>query len=117
MHYVKQKMYHTYPQNHDSLLPGAFYLYTHLMMLYNALVLPYINYCCFIWGSNYDTHIKPILLLQKRAMRVIGGVFLPASANPIFKRYHVLKVHDIVKLQILLIMHKHFFNELPAAVG
>ena len=50
-------------------------------------------------------------------MRVIGGVFLPASANPIFKRYHVLKVHDIAKLQILFIMQKRFFNELPAAVG
>lgn len=87
-----------------------------IIQLYNALVLPYINYCCFLWGTNYETHVHPILMLQKRAMRIIGGIFLPASSNPIFHKFNTLKVHDIAKVQMLLIMHKYFIHELPPAI-
>jgi len=69
----------------------------HLVQLYNTLILPYINYCCFIWGTNYESRTKPILVLQKRALRVIEGVFLPSSATPIFKKFGLLKVNDIAK--------------------
>ena len=31
-----------------------------LLILYNALVLPYINYCAVVWGSNYGSRIKKI---------------------------------------------------------
>ena len=87
-----------------------------LAQLYNALVLPYINYCCFIWGTNYDNHLRPILLLQKRAMRIIGGIFLPSSANPIFYKHNILKVQDIAKMQTILLMHKSYLNEMPTSV-
>ena len=29
-----------------------------LLSLYNAIILPYINYCCFIWGTGYAQHTK-----------------------------------------------------------
>ena len=87
-----------------------------LLQLYNALIFPYINYCCFIWGSNYENQIHKLNILQKRAMRIIEGVFPPESATPIFKKYNVLKVKEISHLQILLIMHKHLLNELPKAL-
>ena len=43
-----------------------------LKLLYNALIYPYLNYCAIIWGSNYDTNIKRIMFLQKRAIRIIS---------------------------------------------
>ena len=36
-----------------------------LLILYNSLVLPYINYCAVVWGSNYGSRIKKIIRLQK----------------------------------------------------
>ena len=42
-----------------------------LLLLYNTLVLPHINYCAFIWGSNYSTRVYKIVRLQKRARRII----------------------------------------------
>ena len=42
---------------------------THL--LYNTLILPYLNYCCLIWGINYKSQLKTIITLQKRAARLI----------------------------------------------
>lgn len=84
-----------------------------LLQLYNAIILPHINYCCFIWGSGYAHRTKKLLILQKRAMRIIEGIHPPQSANPVFKKYNILKIQDIAKLQMMLIMHKFLCNNLP----
>ena len=76
----------------------------------------YINYCCFIWASGYVDYIKKLVILQKRAMRVIEGINLPHSANPVFKKYNILKVQDIAKLQMLLVLHKYLCNTIPLPV-
>ena len=44
-----------------------------LLLLYNALVLPHLNYCAVIWGSAYHSRLKSIITLQKRAMRIIDN--------------------------------------------
>ena len=89
---------------------------TQLLQLYHSLIEPYINYCCFVWGSTYKSQINKLVVLQKRAMRIIEGVFPPQSANPIFKKYNILKITDKAQLQILLIMHRYSLNELPSAI-
>ena len=88
-----------------------------LIQLYNSIVFPYINYCCFIWGSNYDERLRKLVTLQKRSMRLIEGIFPPQSATPVFKEYNILKVKEVAHLQILLIMHKYLLQELPSALG
>ena len=35
-------------------------------ILYNALFLPYLNYCVEIWRNIYPTNTNNIVLLQKR---------------------------------------------------
>ena len=88
------------------------YAYT----LYNAIILPYFNYCCLIWGTGYFSHIRKLTTLQKRAMRIIGYIYPPQSANPVFKKYNILKVQDIAKMQIILVMHKYVCNTIPTSV-
>ena len=87
-----------------------------LLQIYNAIILPHINYCCLIWGSGYALHTKKILTLQKRAMRIIEGIFPPQSASPVFKKYKILKIQDIAKMQMMLIMHKVLCNNLPLPI-
>ena len=84
-----------------------------MLCLYNALILPYINYCCLIWGSGYVNHTKKLEILQKRAMRVIEGIYLPQSSTPIFKKYNILKIQDISKMQMMLVLHRHICNDIP----
>ena len=88
---------------------------THL--LYNGLILPYLNYCCLIWGVNYASQLTKLLILQKRAVRLIEHVYPPHSSEPIFKKYSILKLADIAKSQMLLVMHKFVTNQLPPAFG
>ena len=33
--------------------------------LYNSLILPYINYCCQVWGNTSKYLIKKVVILQK----------------------------------------------------
>ena len=39
-----------------------------LYMIYCTLVLPYISYCCEIWGNTYTTRVQPLYIIQKRAI-------------------------------------------------
>ena len=41
-----------------------------LHSLYATLVMPYLNYCCEIWGNTYKSRIQPLLIIQKRAIRI-----------------------------------------------
>ena len=42
-----------------------------LRMLYCTLVLPYFIYCLEVWGNTYKSNITPLIMLQKRALRII----------------------------------------------
>ena len=37
-----------------------------LFVLYCSLFLPYISYCCEVWGNTYKTYINGVYILQKR---------------------------------------------------
>ena len=43
-----------------------------LCNLYCTLVMPYLTYCCEVWGNHYKTRIQSLFILQKRAIRIIG---------------------------------------------
>ena len=51
-----------------------------LYSLYCTLVMPYLTYCCEVWGNNYKTRIHSLFILQKRAIR-IGSV--RCKSNPL----------------------------------
>ena len=78
-------------------------------ILYNSLILPYLNYCCLIWDINYNSQVEKLVVLQKRAVRLIEYVYPPHSSEPIFKKYNILKLPDLAKSQMLIVMH-NFFN-------
>ena len=57
-----------------------------LIMVYNTLMLPHLSYCCEIWGNTYGSRINDIVILQKRAMRIVGKVWFNDHTSPIFKQ-------------------------------
>lgn len=85
----------------------------HLLLLYNALCLPYINYCCLIWGHSAPTILNRLFLLQKRVVRVIDGQHRLAHTNPIFAKLKILKVKDIAVQQSIIFIHKVMMRKVP----
>ena len=43
-----------------------------LVYLYNSLFSPFPQYGILAWGPTYETHIRPVFLLQKRVLRAIS---------------------------------------------
>ena len=59
-----------------------------LLIIYNSLILPHINYCILAWG--HDSH--QILKLQKKAIRIIAQGSFYSHSGPIFKKFNILKL-------------------------
>lgn len=88
-----------------------------LLLLYNSLVLPHLNYCVAIWGKNYPSNIKILQRLQKRALRIIDKKPYIYPTNSLFIKYNVLKFEDIVKEQCIMILLAYIKNTLPCPMS
>ena len=55
-----------------------------LYSLYGTLVMPYLTYCCEVWGNNYKTRIHSLFILQKRAIRICLNTDYKCHTKPLF---------------------------------
>ena len=62
-------------------------------MLYNAMIIPYLNYCNLVLGSAqaYKTNLQRIVILQKRVIRTVNKSYSNAYTEPNFKKFNFLK--------------------------
>ena len=88
-----------------------------LLTLYNTLFLPYLNYCNLIWAFTYDSHIEPLLLLQKKGVRII--TFSPplTHTKPLFQKSNILPIHSIFKYQVSCFVFYHINKLLPPSLS
>ena len=81
-----------------------------LKVLYDAHVLPHLQYCTPIRCSTYPTHLLPLFRLQKKIIRIITKQNYFEHTQPLFKSSHILKIFDINLLQIAIYMFKLSHN-------
>ena len=67
-----------------------------LKTLYNALFLPYINYCTLIWASTYVSYLEPLYVLQKKAISIITFSPPRTPSKPLFSKNNFLSLHSIL---------------------
>ena len=84
-----------------------------VILLYNALILPYFTYCLVTWGSNYESSLQPLIVLQKRAIRLVAGTGRIAHTGPLFRELRLLKITDLLQYQLLLVLHDFLHGHLP----
>ena len=88
-------------------------------MLYHSLIFPHLIYAVEVWGSADISHLDRILILQKRIVRMLTysdkrqDDFSFPSANPLFFRLEILKIHDLFKLKIAKFRYNCLKNLLP----
>ena len=87
-----------------------------LLMIYNTLVLPHLQYCCELWGNTYDSRINDLVVAQKRAIRLIDKVKVREHTTEIFKNYKLLKFKDLINFQTSILMYKASNIMLPQNV-
>ena len=79
------------------------------LLIYNSLILPYLNFGILSWGYKCERIIK----LQKKAVRIISLSKYNAHTEPIFKMLQLLKVTDILRQQELKLYYKFKQGNLP----
>ena len=73
--------------------------------LYHTLVQPYFYYCNIVRCSDMSTVLERLFVKQKKAVRIVMGSKWNAHTQPIFKRFKVLTLLNINKLQIYCFMY------------
>ena len=74
-----------------------------LRTLYFALIHPHLGYGITAWGNADKNIIKPVILLQKRTIRVINNAPYNSHTDPKFKKIWNFKVERLLDYQSLLI--------------
>lgn len=85
------------------------------IILYNAHVLPHLQYCIPIWCNTYPTHLIPIQIAEKNN-RIITFSDYFAHAQPLFKETNILKLFDINKMQIGIQMYQQIKDRNNTAI-
>ena len=83
-----------------------------LKTIYLTLVYPYLIYCNMIWGTADKTIIKPLILLQKKSIRIICKADFFDHTDPLFKETKLLKIEQIFKLNCAQFIYKCYNTNL-----
>ena len=84
-----------------------------LVTIYNSFLLPYFNFCTPVWGNTHDSYLEPLILLQKRAVRLVIGAKRNAHTDPIFKKLKLLKLRQIYIYSVQQFVYKYHHGLLP----
>ena len=84
-----------------------------LFMLYNAFVLPHLNYCSLVWSGTSLNNLQRLNVLQKKAIRLCSNAHYLAHSTPLFKDLYTLTIFDHLSLKTGLFMYKYFNALLP----
>ena len=85
-----------------------------LVQIYYSLVYPHFIYGVSVWGGCYVTTLKPLKTLQNRLMRAIAGADYRASAEPIYRRFRLLKFEQIYRFMTEAYVYKSLSSGLPS---
>ena len=88
-----------------------------LFTVYYSLVHTHLLYGLSVWGSAYTTHLKKLITLQNKAVKIIGGGSYRDKASPCYSDTKILKLPYLYKLEIGKFIHAHFQNKIPQKIS
>lgn len=88
-----------------------------LLTLYYSMIYPYLDYGISLWGSTNAKYLKPLITLQKKAIRIICGSPYNDPSGPLFKSMRILKFNDVYELSIAKLMFMNKRKLLPVCIS
>ena len=79
----------------------------------NAFIYPYFTFCVAVWGNACPDHLRPLILLQKRAIRTIMSADRRAHTAPLFHELKILRFEKIFIYCVQLFMYQFHHKCLP----
>jgi hypothetical protein len=84
-----------------------------LTKLYFALVHSSITYCINVYGSANKTTLTPLILKQKKAVRIISRANYRDHTRPLFANQGILPIESLIHYYRIKFMHSYYFKKLP----
>ena len=79
---------------------------TSLKLLYICPIYPFLMYCNPVWGAANDTVLNPLIVFQKKIIRVISFKSRCEHTRPLFVDLKILTIKQINKYMSALCVHK-----------
>lgn len=70
-------------------------------LIYHSLFHSQISYCHLVWGTAARMHLTQLLLLQKKAIRIVSGSDYLTHTRPLFIKHRIPPIHHLVSFTIL----------------
>ena len=81
-----------------------------LIVLYNSLMLPHLNYCNIIYGNNYNYTINDVYINQKKIIRILFNKPKLTNMDTLFIQETILQLPNLIKYQRCNYMHNIYHN-------
>lgn len=88
-----------------------------LRTLYFSFVYPYLDYANEVWGCTFKSYLTPLLLLQKRVVRIISGVPNLTHTKALFTDNFLIPFTYLHEYKILLVMYKYYCGMTPIGIS
>ena len=84
-----------------------------LVTLYYSFIYSNMTYCNHVWGTACITHLNKIIILQKKAIRIICNVNRRTPTDPIFRDLKIVPFLDVNIYSIARFMFRYVNGSLP----
>ena len=83
------------------------------LSIYRALIESQLRYASIIYGSAPISILESLFKLQKNAIRHVNNSFYRAHTDPLFEKYKLLKLDDLIDHARASIIHQFRGGRLP----
>lgn len=87
----------------------------YLKLIYFAHFHSYISYCSNLFCVATEKDLKPISILQKKAIRIVTKSKFRDHTAPLFKKLSILPLQKLIYFNIIKFMFQYSNNLLPIA--
>ena len=85
-----------------------------LKMLYCTLILPYLSYCNLVWANTCQSHLKKLISLQNKIVRIIVGAAPRTHAEQYYYEMKLMTINDILLFQQGVFVYKTVNQIIPS---
>ena len=86
-----------------------------LKQLYYTLIYPFLTFGLITRGNTYITTLKPLIILQKKAVRVITFSDFRKHSSPLFDALSIIKLIDLIFFYVAMFMYDFYTAKFPNA--
>ena len=84
-----------------------------IVTLYYSFIYSYMTYCNHVWGTACITHLNKIIILQKKAIRIICNINRRTPTDPLFRDLKIVPFLDVNIYSIARFMFRYVNGSLP----